>query len=234
MRSPAPSASPPPSRCPAPSPAGRGRGRRATRSRCCTRKDASTSRSHRRRRATRPASSAPRWCAPPERSCKATCTSPPTCSRNPLEGDKPMNKLDRTRPLPPPWSLPPRPALAMAFPDKTITIVVPTAAGGGNDAMARTIAQKLGPLLGQTDHRRQPRRRQRRDRQRIRGPRRAGRPHADVRLHRHARDEPGAAEAALRPGGRLRADRPGRLLADADGRQPGRAGEGRARTWWRS
>jgi tripartite-type tricarboxylate transporter receptor subunit TctC len=40
--------------------------------------------------------------------------------------------------------------LAMAYPDKTITIVVPTAAGGGNDAMARTIAQKLGVLLGQT------------------------------------------------------------------------------------
>jgi tripartite-type tricarboxylate transporter receptor subunit TctC len=39
---------------------------------------------------------------------------------------------------------------AMAFPSKTITIVVPTAAGGANDAMARTIAQKLGPLLGQT------------------------------------------------------------------------------------
>jgi tripartite-type tricarboxylate transporter receptor subunit TctC len=42
------------------------------------------------------------------------------------------------------------PALAQAFPSKTITIIVPTAAGGGNDAMARTIAQKLGPLLGQT------------------------------------------------------------------------------------
>ena len=40
--------------------------------------------------------------------------------------------------------------LAMAFPDKTITIVVPTAAGGGNDAMARTIAQRLGTVLGQT------------------------------------------------------------------------------------
>jgi tripartite-type tricarboxylate transporter receptor subunit TctC len=40
--------------------------------------------------------------------------------------------------------------LAMAYPDKTITIVVPTAPGGGNDAMARVIAQKLGPLLGQT------------------------------------------------------------------------------------
>ncbi|GCL62634.1 4-oxalomesaconate tautomerase [Pseudaquabacterium pictum] len=39
---------------------------------------------------------------------------------------------------------------ALAWPDKTITLVVPTAAGGGNDAMARTIAQKLGPLLGQT------------------------------------------------------------------------------------
>jgi tripartite-type tricarboxylate transporter receptor subunit TctC len=37
-----------------------------------------------------------------------------------------------------------------AYPSKTITIVVPTAAGGGNDAMARTVAQKLGPLLGQT------------------------------------------------------------------------------------
>jgi hypothetical protein len=42
------------------------------------------------------------------------------------------------------------PAVAQTFPTKTITIVVPTAAGGGNDAMARTIAQKLGPLLGQT------------------------------------------------------------------------------------
>jgi tripartite-type tricarboxylate transporter receptor subunit TctC len=39
---------------------------------------------------------------------------------------------------------------AMAYPDKLITIVVPTAAGGGNDAMARIIAQKVGPLLGQT------------------------------------------------------------------------------------
>ena len=42
------------------------------------------------------------------------------------------------------------PAALAAYPTKTITIVVPTAAGGGNDAMARTIAQKLGPLLGQT------------------------------------------------------------------------------------
>jgi tripartite-type tricarboxylate transporter receptor subunit TctC len=56
---------------------------------------------------------------------------------NPNEGDKPTAMATAA------------PA-AMAYPDKTITIVVPTAAGGGNDAMARTIAQKLGPLLGQT------------------------------------------------------------------------------------
>jgi len=35
-----------------------------------------------------------------------------------------------------------------AFPSRTITIIVPTTAGGANDAMARAIAQKLGPLLG--------------------------------------------------------------------------------------
>jgi tripartite-type tricarboxylate transporter receptor subunit TctC len=38
---------------------------------------------------------------------------------------------------------------ASAFPDKTLTIVVPTSAGGGNDAMARTIGKKLGERLGQ-------------------------------------------------------------------------------------
>jgi 2-methylaconitate cis-trans-isomerase PrpF/tripartite-type tricarboxylate transporter receptor subunit TctC len=72
---------------------------------------------------------------------------PPYVFSQPLEGDKPMKNflaptvaavMTATAPL------------AMAWPDKTITIVVPTAAGGGNDAMARTIAQKLGPLLGQT------------------------------------------------------------------------------------
>ncbi|MGE0315272.1 MAG: Bug family tripartite tricarboxylate transporter substrate binding protein [Lautropia sp.] len=39
---------------------------------------------------------------------------------------------------------------AAPYPAKPVTIVVPTAAGGGNDLMARTIAQKLGPLLGQS------------------------------------------------------------------------------------
>ena len=36
-----------------------------------------------------------------------------------------------------------------AFPEKTITIVVPTAPGGGNDAMARVIGQGLSAILKQ-------------------------------------------------------------------------------------
>ncbi len=46
-------------------------------------------------------------------------------------------------------------ALTLATPiwaadEKPLTIVVPTAAGGGNDAMARTVGQKLGVLLGRS------------------------------------------------------------------------------------
>lgn len=39
---------------------------------------------------------------------------------------------------------------AWAQSDKPITIVVPTSAGGGNDAMARSIGQKMSALLGRT------------------------------------------------------------------------------------
>ena len=41
-------------------------------------------------------------------------------------------------------------ALAQGYPNKTIALVVPYAPGGGHDAMARIVAQKLGPRLGQT------------------------------------------------------------------------------------
>ena len=64
------------------------------------------------------------------------------------EGDKPMKRL--LAPLVAAATLAAAAPAALAWPDKTITLVVPTAAGGGNDAMARTIAQKLGPMLGQT------------------------------------------------------------------------------------
>ena len=40
------------------------------------------------------------------------------------------------------------PVCAQSWPEKTITIVVPTAAGGANDAMARILAQGLSARLG--------------------------------------------------------------------------------------
>lgn len=72
-------------------------------------------------------------------------------SKSPV-GDKPVKPL--IAPLLAAGIAASAPAFAQApaapFPSKTITIVVPTSAGGANDAMARVIAQKLGPLLGQT------------------------------------------------------------------------------------
>jgi 2-methylaconitate cis-trans-isomerase PrpF/tripartite-type tricarboxylate transporter receptor subunit TctC len=73
---------------------------------------------------------------------------PPYVFSQSPEGDQPVKKL--IAPLVAAAVASAAPALAQTFPSKTVTIVVPTAAGGGNDAMARTIAQKLGPLLGQT------------------------------------------------------------------------------------
>lgn len=41
-------------------------------------------------------------------------------------------------------------AAAQAYPEKNVTIVVPTAAGGANDAMARILAQGMGARLGKS------------------------------------------------------------------------------------
>lgn len=40
--------------------------------------------------------------------------------------------------------------LSAQFPSEPVTIFVPTSAGGGNDTMARVLARKLGPQLGQS------------------------------------------------------------------------------------
>ena len=42
------------------------------------------------------------------------------------------------------------PAMAKGYPSEEVTIIVPTAAGGGNDTMARILTRKLGPVLGQS------------------------------------------------------------------------------------
>src|SRR3954449_11074094 len=39
---------------------------------------------------------------------------------------------------------------AANFPNKPIRVIVPFAAGGGNDIFARVVGQKLGEILGQT------------------------------------------------------------------------------------
>ncbi len=44
----------------------------------------------------------------------------------------------------------PSPAAAQTYPDRTIKIIVPQPPGGGFDTVGRILAEKLGPLLGQT------------------------------------------------------------------------------------
>src|SRR5204863_8708340 len=43
----------------------------------------------------------------------------------------------------------PAPAAAQGYPSRPITVVVPFAAGGGNDIMARLLGQHMGRALGQ-------------------------------------------------------------------------------------
>ena len=58
----------------------------------------------------------------------------------------------------------PAPAFAQAWPQKPIKMIVPFPAGGGTDFIGRLAAKHLSERLGQQVYRREPRRRQRRDR----------------------------------------------------------------------
>ena len=78
-------------------------------------------------------------------------------------------------------------------------------------------------------HRRQPLRRPRLGRRRVRRPGPTRRAHAAAGLHRHPRHEPGPAARRLRPGRRLRADRTDRLVTERAGHRGQRAAHHRAR-----
>jgi tripartite-type tricarboxylate transporter receptor subunit TctC len=48
------------------------------------------------------------------------------------------------------WTAPNQPASAQEFPQRTVTIIVPSAPGSTLDALARFFAQAMGPALGRS------------------------------------------------------------------------------------
>ena len=130
-------------------------GRRRRWSRSSTRPAASRSSSSWRRPAPRCRSCAPRSSAPPAGCSPARCSFP-IHHRQPIREthDVDAGALSSPRPAPAalvaarPASLPSA-ADAQAYPDRPIRLVVPYAAGGGTDAIARVIAQGMTEQLGQ-------------------------------------------------------------------------------------
>ncbi len=112
-----------------------------------------------------------------------------------------------------------------AYPTKPIKIIAPVQPGGGVDLVARTIADRLGRVLGQSiivDNQSGGGGVVGLDGDRARSARRL---HADGRLRRHARHQPGGAQAAVRRGQGFHADRDGRRHAERAGRAAVGAGQ---------
>ena len=117
------------------------------------------------------------------------------------------------------------PASAQTYPSKPITMIVPFAAGGATDVLARFLGERMRAILGQTDHRRERHRRRRQHRRRACGARARRRLHpGDGHLdHQHAAGR--ALSVAVRSDQRSRADHADRERAAADRRQEESAGE---------
>ena len=83
------------------------------------------------------------------------------------------------------WVLP---VQAQTYPSKPITMIVPYAAGGSVDAVARLVSDRMAAKLGGQHRHRECGRRWRRDRHRARRACGAGRLHAAVLGREHDRD----------------------------------------------
>ena len=118
------------------------------------------------------------------------------------------------------------------YPSRPITLIVPYAAGGSVDVVARVVANALGRKLGQNVVDRKRGRRRRRHRHAARRARRAGRLHAAVlgREHDGDREAGVAARRPIRQPEGFRADHDDRDLAAGAGRQQGPARQHHCRT----
>ncbi len=118
------------------------------------------------------------------------------------------------------------PARAEIFPTRSMTMVIPFAAGGPTDILGRVIAARMSEVLGQTRHGRECRRRRRHDRLGARRQRDARRLSVRARHRRHPCPGPDALqEPALQRGDRFHAGHSDRQRSDRAGNAQGSAGQ---------